>query len=137
MDVEKLILFQKTYDFLIWLYFLVQHLPKRHKPVLGKHLEESGISLLLLIINANKATGRRRQTLQKEISDKLVELRILIRLTKDLRFVSIQQYVFAAEKLNEIGKILFGWSHTVQTDGQKNSSSKKPLANKCENLQLF
>ncbi len=137
MDVEKLVLFQKAYDFLLWLYFLVQHLPKRHKPVLGKYLEESAISLLLLIIHANKASDRRRHRIQKEISDELDLLRILIRLTKDLRFMSVKQYAFSAEKLNEMGKILYGWSNFQRNTARKNSPQKKPLANKVENLRLF
>lgn len=137
MNVEKLVLFQRTYDFLLWLYFLIQHLPKRHKTVLGRFLEESGISLLLLTINANKKTGRRRRALQEELSDELDRLRILIRLTKDLRFMSIKQYGFAAEKLNEIGKILFGWSKSSRNTEYKNVPQKKALAKPPENLRLF
>ena len=43
------------------------------------------------------------------MSDELDKLRIPIRLTKDLHFMSITQYQHAAEKINEIGKILYGW----------------------------
>lgn len=132
MDIEKLILFQKTYDFLLWLYLLIQHIPKRHKTVLGKFLEESGLKLLLLTINANKAMGRRRRSLQQEISDELDRLRILIRLTKDLRFMSINQYAYAAEKLNELGKILSGWKN-VKERFVKN----KVVAKDNNNLTLF
>ena len=47
--------------------------------------------------------------MQLQISDELDKLRILIRLTKDLRFMSVAQYQHAAERINEIGKILYGW----------------------------
>lgn len=137
MEVEKLILFQKVYDFLVWLYNLIQHLPKRHKNVLGKYLEESGLNLLLLTINANKAAKRRRLRLQKQISDGLDRLRILIRLTKDLRFMSIKQYSFAADKLNEIGKILYGWSRVETKVRVKDAAQKRKLVDKYENLRLF
>lgn len=40
MTVDKLILFQKSYDFLLWLYPLVNRLPKHHRVVLGKQIEE-------------------------------------------------------------------------------------------------
>jgi len=39
----------------------------------------------------------------------LDKLRILIRLSKDLHFISIRQYEFVANKVNEIGKMLGGW----------------------------
>jgi hypothetical protein len=44
----------------------------------------------------------------------LDKLRIVIRLTKDLKFISIRQYQFAAEKINEIGKMLGGWIKVSQ-----------------------
>jgi len=54
MGIEKLVIFQKIYDFLLWLYPLINRIPKSHRLVLGKHLEELGLSLLLLSIQANK-----------------------------------------------------------------------------------
>lgn len=110
---DKLILFQKVYDFLVYFYPVINRIPKSHRLVLGKTLEEIGIDLLLLIIEANKANGEERKSLQKIISDKVDSLRILIRLTKDLRFMSIQQYSFTVEKINEIGKMLNGWMKSV------------------------
>ena len=112
METEKLIIFQKIYDFLLWLYPLINRIPKSHRLVLGKHLEELGLSILLLIIEANKIRDNPRKTIQVKISDKLDELRILIRLTKDLRYMSIDQYSHAAEKINEIGKLLYGWTNS-------------------------
>jgi hypothetical protein len=109
MNIDKLIIFQKNYDFLLWLYPLINRIPKSHRLVLGKHLEELGLDLLLLSIQANKIRDDTRKVIQLKISDDLDKLRILIRLTKDLHFMSIIQYQYAAEKINEIGKILYGW----------------------------
>jgi hypothetical protein len=47
-------------------------------------------------------------TLQ-QASVELDELRILIRLSKDLHFMNVKQYGVAAEKMNEIGRLLSGW----------------------------
>ena len=112
MNTEKLIVFQKIYDFLLWLYPLINRLPKSHRLVLGKHLEELGLKILLSSIQANKIRDNSRKIIQLQISDNLDELRILIRLTKDLRFMSVTQYKHVAEKINEIGKILYGWTNS-------------------------
>ncbi|MCL4374538.1 diversity-generating retroelement protein Avd [Patescibacteria group bacterium] len=109
MTTEKLIIFQKIYDFLLWLYPLINRIPKSHRLVLGKHIEDLGVGLLLLSIQANKTRDGSRKEEQLAMSDELDKLRILIRLTKDLRFISISQYQYAAEKTNEIGRILYGW----------------------------
>lgn len=113
MFENKLILFQKVYDFLVYFYPIINRIPKSHRLVLGKTLEEICIELLLLIVEANKTNGEERRCLQKNISDKVDALRILIRLSKDLKFISIKQYVFTAEKVNEMGKMLNGWMKCV------------------------
>jgi len=109
MSIEKLIIFQKIYDFLLWLYPLINRIPKSHRLILGRSMEEEGIKILLLSIEANKLKDNSRKIIQQQMSDELDKLRILIRLTKDLHFMSITQYQHAAEKINEIGKILYGW----------------------------
>ena len=44
----------------------------------------------------------------KQVSVELDKLRI-IRLAKDLKFFNVRQYEFAANKINEVGKMLGGW----------------------------
>lgn len=109
MGIEKLVIFQKIYDFLLWLYPLINRIPKSHRLILGRSIEEEGIKILLLSIEANKLRDHSRMIVQQKMSDELDKLRILVRLTKDLHFMSISQYQHAAEKINEIGKILYGW----------------------------
>jgi len=110
---EKLLIFQKTYDLLLWLYPVINRIPKSHRLVLGRELEEFGIALLVSMIKANKARGPMRTTLQLQISDDLDSIRILIRLTKDLRLMSIKQYTMGAERINEIGRMLSAWMKVV------------------------
>ncbi len=134
MNCEKLVLFQKSYDFLLWLYPLINRLPKHHRTVLGRQIEELGISILLHVLSANIARGAKRKTLQLLISEELDKLRILIRLTKDLRFMSIKQYTYAAEKVNEMGKMLSGWMRAAPF---KVPCPKVGLAKTDTNLTLF
>lgn len=108
---EQLILFQKLYELVIIIYPIINRIPKSHRMVLGRYLEDNCIVLLLLVIKANKTRDINRKVLQDEISDKLDSLRILVRLTKDLKFLSINQYALLAEKLNEIGKMVYCWSN--------------------------
>ena len=112
---EQLLLYQKTYDFLLWLYPLINRIPKGHRLVIGRQMEELGLALLLSIVQANKARGEKRAELQSTISDQLDALRMLIRLSKDLRFMSVKQYTLCAEKINELGRMLSGWIKVSQT----------------------
>jgi len=108
---EQLLIYQKFYDFVLAFYPIINHIPKGHRLVMGRHLEELCLALLMLIIKANKERGNNRENLQCEISTDLDTLRILVRLSKDLRFMSIKQYTFFADKLNEVGKMVYCWTH--------------------------
>ena len=107
---ENLIIFQKFYDFTILLYPVINRIPKSHRMVLGKILECTCLRILILIIKTNKSENQKRANLHKIISGKLDTLRILIRLSKDLRFMSIGQYTVLIKNLNEISKMIYCWS---------------------------
>lgn len=110
MTADNLIIFQKTYNFIKEIYPVINNFPKSHRPVLGRHIEKICIQILLLIIKANKLRDIQRSRLQDEISGQLDSLRILIRLSKDLKFISIGQYTVTAKQLNEISKMVYCWS---------------------------
>jgi len=112
--IQKLALFQKTYDFVVWLYYLLNRLPRGHRPILGSHIHNLALSILINIIQANKKLpGEERTQLQEEISIDLDSLRILLRLVKDLKLMSIKQYVYAIEKHNEIARMHKSWINSV------------------------
>jgi hypothetical protein len=104
--LDDLIIYQKTYDFLLWLYPVVNKFPKAQRFVLGQRIENKTLDLIHSIIFSN--AERDKSALLKKASVELDELRTLIRLAKDLRFVNVKQYGVAAEKINEIGRLLSG-----------------------------
>lgn len=110
---DQLLIFQKVYDFLLWLYPIINRIPKSHRLVLGRELEQLAITLLISVVKANKSYSTERSTLQQQISDDLDSIRILIRLTKDLKFMSVKQYTIGVEKINEIARMLTSWRKMV------------------------
>ena len=104
---QDLSIFEKTYELILWLYPTINKFPKNQRFVLGQRIENAILEILEKIIEANQE--RNKIPHLKKISVELDKLRILIRLSKDLRFISVRQYGFAAGKMNEIGKMLGGW----------------------------
>ncbi|MFA6897719.1 MAG: diversity-generating retroelement protein Avd [Patescibacteria group bacterium] len=107
MSFQNLSIFEKTYELILWIYPAVNKFPKTQRFVLGQQIENTVLNLLKLIIQAN--AEKAKLSYLKQASVELDKLRILIRLTKDLKFLSIKQYEFAIGKINEIGKMLGGW----------------------------
>jgi hypothetical protein len=106
--LDDLIIYQKTYDFMLWLHPVVNRFPKAQRFVLGQRIENTTLDLLHWMIVANRE--RDKSVPLERASVGLDELRALIRLAKDLHFITMKQYETAAEKMNEIGKLLYGWA---------------------------
>ncbi|NTW89833.1 MAG: diversity-generating retroelement protein Avd [Candidatus Moranbacteria bacterium] len=106
---EKLLIFQKTYECVLWLYPIINRIPQSHRLVLGRAIEDRAISMTIAVIEANKRSGADRIAFQKQVSNDLDVVRILLRLAKDLRFVSVGQYSAGVDKINEIGRMLSAW----------------------------
>lgn len=109
---QNLAIFEKTYELILWLYPTVNKFPKSQRFVLGQHIENVFLQILEGIIEANQE--RNKLPYLKKLSVELDKLRILIRLSKDLKFINIRQYSFVVEKINEIGKMLGGWIKSCQ-----------------------
>ena len=103
----NLSIFEKTYELILWIYPTVNKFPKSQRFVLGQKIEETVINILEGIILANQEQNKSFKL--RKISVELDKLRIFMRLSKDLKFISVKQYGFVSEKINEIGKMLGGW----------------------------
>ena len=121
--LDDLIIYQKTYDFLLWLYPVVNRFPKSQRFVLGQRIENKVLDIVHSIIQAN--AERDKFVCLKQASLELDELRTLIRLAKDLRFINIRQYERIAERMNEIGKLLYGWINKFPRAGRDSSIMKE------------
>ena len=119
--LQDLVIFQKVYDLILWMYPLINKFPKKQRFVLGQQLENALLDILKGIIQANQE--RNKLEILKQVSIDLDKFRILFRLAKDLRFMSIKQYQFGAEKINEVGKVLGGWMKSSK-QGVELSSQK-------------
>lgn len=106
---KNFLLYQKLYDLVLVLFPYNNRIPKSHRFVLGRYIEETAIDSLVLVVKANSARGKTRSALKEELSDSLAVLRILIRLLKDLKFISVKQYKFVSEKLVEVSCMVDAW----------------------------
>jgi len=106
---NDLVIFQKTYDLILWSYPVINQFPKSQRFVLGQQIESILVGILKKMIRANKERGEERMGIVKEISVDMDELFVLFRLVKDLRMMSIKKYGISAEKINEVARLLGGW----------------------------
>ena len=104
--MEKLVLYQKIYDFLLYIYPVVAKFPKHEKFTLQTQIKNSVIDLQRQVIKANKSSTKKSHLYEADV--KLEEFKMLIRLAHDLRYINPRQYGVISGKIAEIGRLLGG-----------------------------
>jgi hypothetical protein len=100
-------IFARTYDLLAWLIPALTKFPKDQRFRLAARIENTGFTFYERLLEATRARERRPLLLAADLE--LEKLRLSLRLAKDIRCLSFQQYEYAARLVNEIGKLLGGW----------------------------
>ena len=110
---NDLVIFQKIYDFMLYMYPIVNTFPKSQRFVLAQHIENITLDTLEKIIKINSGEDKEKRELFKEIDINIDKLKILFRLAKDLKFISIKRYGIISERVLEIGKLAGGWQKSL------------------------
>ena len=101
-------LFSKTYDFLLWLIPLTLKYPKPQRFLLAERLSKMALDFYDLILEAVMEPERQDELL--DAADRLLtKIRLYVRLSYDLRCISLGQMEHAARRADEIGRLIGGW----------------------------
>jgi len=109
MDAPDTPLFVKTHDFNLWLLKHTQRFPKNLRHSYTIRLESLSFEFEELILMANQTRGSIRRNYLEEADGKLVCLRALLRYSFDLQLLGGNQVRYAAEYLDELGRLLGAW----------------------------
>jgi hypothetical protein len=104
-------IFTQTYDLLRWLLPLAGQLPRAQRAGLARQLPDAAFRLQRLLLRAAKQPDA--AALLREADAALAEVRLLLRLARDLRGISFGQYEEGARRAAEIGRLLGGWQRSV------------------------
>jgi hypothetical protein len=103
---DELVVITKTYDFILWSCQHTSKFPRNHRFVLGERIERNVYDLLETLIRAKYK--RDHHDLLEQANLLLEVLRFQIRLAKDLQCLRVDSYAFAAQAIDEIGKLVGG-----------------------------
>jgi len=97
----------KLYDFLLWIIPKLEKFPRSQKFLIADRIETVLLDILDLLIEA--AYSKKKSKLLRSANLKLEQLRYLIRLSKDLKFLSLKNYELCARSIDAIGTSIGGW----------------------------
>lgn len=100
-------IFVRTYDWLRWLLPVTLTFPKSQRFLMAQRLQQKSLDFYDHLV----AAGRRVEIAENlQQADVLLEqIRLNIRLCRDLKLIGPRQYEHAARLLAEIGRLLGGW----------------------------
>ncbi len=102
-------LFVKTHDFLVWLLRHTQRFPRNLRHSYTVKLETMGFDFQEALLMANQVRGRDRMEWLERADGRLVCLRALLRFAYDFELLAGTQVKHAAERLDELGRLLGAW----------------------------
>lgn len=98
---------QKAYDWNLWILPKVEKFPKSYRFSVGQNLVQTSLDLLMNLVDATYQ-ARNANTLAAAVRN-VNKARYLVRLAKDLKLLNIAGYEYAANGLDEIGRMTGGW----------------------------
>lgn len=108
-------IYTKMMDILLWLFQKVNTFPKKQRFILGQQIENTGLEILRLIIQANnqKDFAQKLQYLEN-INTELEILRSLLQIAQEIKFMSTKSLEYIITQIDEVGRMRGGWAKSYR-----------------------
>ncbi|HJT63123.1 MAG TPA: four helix bundle protein [Burkholderiales bacterium] len=104
---SSLPIYKAVYDLLCLVTEVTRNMPRDYKHSIGARVRDECVSLTVLVFRANCA--REKAPHIEELLERLQVAELLVRLSCDLRCISIEQYARVVALTTSVGKQATGW----------------------------
>jgi hypothetical protein len=106
-DDDELPIFVKWMEFLEWLLPVTAKFPRQVRLTFSQRIENLALDVAEDLVEARYTSNKLE--LLRDINRKLEKLRVLLRLSHKLQYLSHNGYEHAARSINEAGSMLGAW----------------------------
>jgi hypothetical protein len=114
---KDLPIFVKWLDFLKWLLLTTDKFPKKARFTFSDRINNLALNIVEDLVEARYT--KQRGIILARTNLNLEKLRVLIRISYELRFISFKAYEQATYSINEVGRMLGGWLKQQGTRGER------------------
>lgn len=100
---------EEFYGFIKYLLPIINKFPREQKFILGDRMQKQVFHIHELYIEAYYGQKQRKKENLHLVNIKLEQLRYLLRLSYDMRYINNKRYEYISEQLRDIGKKTGGW----------------------------
>ena len=106
---NELPVYKATYDLLVEMFRFTKNFRREYKYTVGESLKKEKLALITLIYRAN--SRKDKYAVLQEARERIEVIRLFIRLLKDLKQISLKQFVLVNLQVENVSKQLTGWQH--------------------------
>jgi len=107
MSNQEFLVIKKGYDFSKWLLQHTGRFPKSYRFSVAAKLENAILDFIEITTVANMRKDK--LPFLRKADEALARLRLLFRLSYEMRFINLKSYEFGSKQLAELGRLLGGW----------------------------
>ncbi len=104
----------KTFDLIVYLIPILEKFPRSQKYILGDRVETKMLEIQEKLIEAYY-TKQNKVGILRAVNIQIEQLRYLVRLLHEMKYMNTEKYGTLSEKINEIGRMCGGWEKAMQT----------------------
>jgi hypothetical protein len=104
----------RIFEFYKITYQYIQLFPKKDKYALGQKIDNLILDTIELIFLAASLSRRKKGEVLQKASLKIDLLKILTRLSKEVKALDNKKYIQLQQELQEIGKMIGGWIRSIK-----------------------
>ena len=109
---NELPVYRDTYKLILEVFEITKTFPREYKYTLGQDMKRDTMELIRMIYRANRS--RDKKVHLESFIEQFELVKLQIRLSVDLKILSIRKQAQMAELLSSIGKQVTGWKNYAQ-----------------------
>jgi hypothetical protein len=104
--------YKASYDLLLAIHVFSKKLTREYKYTIGQDLKIEAKNLMVEIYKANSTYNKKE--IIKKARERLLMIRLNIRVLKDLKEISLKKFVYINEIIENVSKQLAGWEKNAR-----------------------
>ncbi|RLJ22917.1 23S rRNA-intervening sequence protein [Chryseobacterium sp. 7] len=104
---DQLPVYKISYDLLLQLYHISKNMERDYKFTLGEKIKNESTELIIHIYKAN--TKAQKIELLEKAKSNIEVIRLLLRIYKDLKQISLKDFIEVSEKIESTSKQINAW----------------------------
>ncbi len=109
---DQLPVYRASYDLLVSIFDFSRNFTREYKYTIGEKLKSETVDLITHIYRANSRQEKR--PVIQQARENVEVIRLYMRLLRDLKQVSIRQFVDINEKIEDVSRQLTGWQKSLR-----------------------